>query len=378
MINLARIFGLLWVSQIVYANVIYGVEQVNGHYRQIHYPVYIQMGSFSTIHAAKKLQHTIDINSKVPSKVQLSKGRYNVSVGPFKNQYSLNTFANTMRGVNAKNSPPQFKKSSDAKLSQTTASNSTVKKTILKPAQLPLKKSILGDVMQQKFHPEFSVFLGDSYIPNTINGQSLQLLPYETGIDADTFINQGDANAFTWGVEGMYRFKLPSSIQNYFLNSIGAGIDFFQITNFNQNGSVLQFGLPEFENYTYTLKLNNIRIMGNFDLDFQSLGHYFTPFLQGGIGGARTAISYISEPISPVISPTFTLANQASWNFAYQAGGGVKYSVKAPLVLSLRYLYSNMGKANSSTLGSSTTLATPLTATMSTHNFLFGLTYLVE
>lgn len=380
---LFRIFGLLSVSHTVFAGVIYGVDHIEDQYRQVHYPAYIQLGSFSTAHAAERLQYKIHTGTKIPVVVQSSRGLYRVKAGPFNNQSSLKAFASMLVSDNHR---PRFKQQQKTKLLQTTP-NRIPSTLILKPMQAPLNETttlitqqhVIPTDVQQGSHPELSVFLGGSDIPNTIKGQTLQLLPYETGQYADTFTHQSSASAFTWGVDATYRFKLHApSVQNYFFDSMGAGVDVFQITNFSQNGKVLQFNLPEFENYTYALKLNNIRVMANFDLDFHPIRHYFTPFIQGGIGGARTAVSYNSTPISPVISPDFTLPNQASWNFAYQAGAGVKYAVKTHLVLSVRYLYANMGKINSSTLGSTAALATPLTVNMSTQNFLFGLTYLVE
>lgn len=243
---------------------------------------------------------------------------------------------------------------------------------------LSIKQAVSTAATQQGSHPELSLFLGGTYIPNSIKGQTLQLLPYEIGANADTFTNQSSAGAFTWGLEALYRFKLHApSNQNYLIDSLGAGVDIFQITNAQQTGNVLEFNIPEFENYTYALKLNNIRLMANFDLDFQPIKQLLIPFVQAGIGGSRTSISYNSVPIAPVDSPNFTLPSQGSWNFAYQAGAGLKYVVKPQCVLSVRYIYANMGKANSSTLGSTTLLATPLTANMSTQNFLLGLTYLV-
>lgn len=218
---------------------------------------------------------------------------------------------------------------------------------------------------------EFSVLLGGSYIPNAINGQTLQLLPYEIGSYADTFRNQSSGNAFTWGLEALYRFPL----KNAFFETMGAGLQFFQITHLNQTGDVLQFGMPEFKNYTYRLGLNNIRFLANVSLNLHPVFYQIMPFVEAGIGGARTQISYESRPISPVVDPIFTLSNHASWNFAYQAGVGLKYPINTHLMASLRYLYANMGHAESSLIGSSTNLASPLIANMSTQNFVLGLTY---
>jgi opacity protein-like surface antigen len=233
--------------------------------------------------------------------------------------------------------------------------------------------------IQQDPHLELSVLLGKSTILNTINGQTLQLLPYEVGPYADTFIHQSNADAFTWGLDAKYRFKLhKQSRQNYLFDSIGIGVDFFQITNFNQTGDVLQFNMPEFENYTYNLKLRNNRIMADADLDFHPILKRFIPFIEGGIGAANTVISYNSVPIPPVEGPNFTLPNKTSWSFAYQAGAGIKFVVNTHFTASFHYLYADMGKVNSSTSGSETTLETPLTVNMRTQNFMLGLTYLVK
>ena len=378
-----KIFGLLWMSQTVHASVLFGVDQIQDNYRLVHYPAYVQVGSFSTIRAAERLKHQMHVGTNVPAIIQSSKGRYRVRLGPFQNQSSLKSFANNMA---SDKHPQQFNYKSSAGLLQT-APRSMATIPVLRPVQthvsadpvLPGQRLTTSRyVTRQGSHPELSVFLGGSYIPNTIKGQTLQLLPYEIGPYADTFTHQSNAGAFTWGVDALYRFKLHSpSTQHYFFDSLGAGVDMFQVTNFHQTGNVLQFNLPEFENYTYTLKLNNIRVMANFDLDFHPLRQRFIPFIQGGVGGARTAVSYNSDPISPVVGPNFTLPTQASWNFAYQAGAGLKYTTNTPWVLSLRYLYANMGNVHSSTLGSSATLATPLTVNMSTQSILFGLTYAV-
>lgn len=228
-------------------------------------------------------------------------------------------------------------------------------------------------------HPELSGYLGASYIPNSIKGQTLQLLPYEIGPYADTFSHQKGGASFTWGLDAKYRFMLHNpSVKSPFFDSIGAGIDFFQITNANQTGQVLQFNLPEFENYNYTLGLSNIRLMADIDMTFRAINYNLIPFIEGGLGGSMTTVSYQSTGIPPIDSPQFRLSDESTWGFAYQVGGGLKYRLKSNAWLSLRYLYANMGEASSSLVGSSTNLATPLNVNMSTQNLLLGLTYSLE
>lgn len=379
---LFKILALLCMSHTVYAAVIYGVDKIQDKYRKVQYPAYVQMGSFASIRAAERLRHQIQSSRKVAVKVQSSRGRFNVIAGPFRNQSALKAFAGRMPTV--KREPQSKPRQSPGVLHVLPSIVTSI--PALEPVHTPVSEAPVLPrrpvtsvyPVPQSSYPELSVFVGGSYIPNTIKGQTLQLMPYEIGPYADTFSNQSSAGAFSFGVDAKYRFMLHApSLENDYVDALGAGIDFFQITDFNQTGKVFQFNMPEFQNYTYTLGLNNIRIMADFDLDFHPIWQYFIPFIEGGIGGARTIVSYNSVPISPVISPNFTLVNEASWNFAYQVGAGLKYAATQHLALSLRYLYANMGTVNSSTIGSTTTLATPLRATMSTQNFLFGLTYLV-
>jgi opacity protein-like surface antigen len=152
----------------------------------------------------------------------------------------------------------------------------------------------------------------------------------------------------------------------------------FQLTDFNQTGDVLQFNMPEFENYTYNLKLKNTRVMADLDLDFHPLFQRLIPFIEGGIGAACTSLAYDSTPIPPVDGPEFTRPDNVSWRFAYQVGAGIKYVIDPHLSLSFHYLYADLGKINSSTSGSASTLATPLTANMRSQNFMLGLTYLMN
>lgn len=383
---LFKVFVLLGISQTIQAGVIYGLDDLQGKARFVHYPIYVQLGSFSKIHKAERLRHRMLTKTHLPIAIKFSRGQYKVRIGPFPNLSSLKTFSETM-GNNKPSALQSFQTSKKSLIEASkpilnTRSSSAALKTKLVPksfSKRPLLKEATPPMpVPLCSHPELSLFLGGSHIPNTIKGQTLQLLPYEIGEYADGFSNQSSADAFTWGLEALYRFKFPASIQNYFFNSLGTGINFFQISNFHQTGKVLQFNLPEFENYNYRLKLKNIRVLANFDLDFQPIRQYLIPFVQGGVGGARTEVAYQSTPILPVLSSDFSLPNSASWSFAYQVGAGVKYLARNHLSLSFRYLYAHMDKVNSSLIGNTSLLAAPLEVRLNTHNFLFGISYLID
>lgn len=377
-------FVLLFVNPMAFATVIYGVSQIEKKHQHTKYPTYVQMGSFSNISTAQHFQSRL-YATNIQTVIQPSNNRYTVLAGPFYNEKTLISFAKKMSD-NVLSSSPKTERSPNIFSLPPTLSQSQypqTPRTISKkmpPQNGPRseKKLKFRTILPSDVHPEISAFFGETYIPNTIGGQTLQLMPYEIGPYADTFTGQSDASSFSWGLSALYRFNLNETTgQNRFFESFAAGIAIYQITSFNQTGTVLQFGMPEFQNYNYNLGLNNFRILADFDVALHPIKEVFTPFIEVGIGTAQTTVSYDSSPILPVESPVFTLENETSWNFAYQIGPGIRYLITPNLQLSLRYLYAHMGTANSSMMGSSTILGAPLKVGTGTHNFLFGLTYLI-
>lgn len=222
---------------------------------------------------------------------------------------------------------------------------------------------------------EYSLFLGGTYLPNMISGQTLQLTPYEHGLYADTFTQQSDSGTFTWGLGLGHRYYIsPTNKLGNLFDSFAINAQFFELIPSNQTGHVLQFGLAEFDNYTYQLGVSNYRFMADGDLDFDPIWNV-VGFIEAGVGAASTTISYGSTPIAPVLDPGLKLNKKTNWSFAYQAGAGLKFPTFRHCELSLRYLYANMGTMNSSVNGSTDILEKPLQVDMNTHNVLLGLSY---
>lgn len=218
--------------------------------------------------------------------------------------------------------------------------------------------------------------MGTSYMPNALDDTTLELLPYEIGPYADTFTGQSGGWGFDWGLEGKYRFVFnKTSFQNYLFESAALGLQVLQTTNLDQTGKVLQFGMPVFENYQYTLNIKSTRIMADLDMVFHPIGHHVFPFVEAGIGLASTSLTYTSKPIAPITGPNFTIPEESSLSFAYQFGLGLKYMINPHVNLSLRYLYTDMGTADTAKNANTATLAKPIIANMNAQSILFGFTY---
>jgi opacity protein-like surface antigen len=101
--------------------------------------------------------------------------------------------------------------------------------------------------------------------------------------------------------------------------------------------------------------------MGNAFLDIHT-DTDFTPYVGGGLGAA-----YLNDHVT--VSSGFDTKDKI-WNFAWNVGGGVAWSLNESMALDLGYRYMDMGKTDGSLLGpGSHSTTTDLTA----HEFSLGL-----
>lgn len=178
---------------------------------------------------------------------------------------------------------------------------------------------------------------------------------------------------FTWGFGAAYRFMPPAVTRNL-LHDISLGLDFMYFQT-NQKGYTWLYEQPAYNNYTYQLPIDSLRLLVDSEWSFHSLLRpYLFPFIEGGIGFARNTASYND---SPLIANTegLSINSNAQYQFSYTVGGGVKILLPFNTELSVRYLYADLGNATTSS-NASVPLAAPITIPLSTQTWLAGLTYL--
>lgn len=190
--------------------------------------------------------------------------------------------------------------------------------------------------------------------------------------------NQRQQTDFTWGLGGAYRFlaaDLPSKLN--LLHDITLGIDYFYFQS-NPEGNVWQFQQPTYDNYRYTMPVTSSRFMLDSEWTMNSFGPYISPFIEGGIGMAFNTLSYSDTPMLPDYYGSESVGKHSQQQFAYTVGGGIKVSVPQikNTILSLRYLYANLGSAATSQ-AAAIPVSTPVTASLTTQTWVFGLSYLL-
>lgn len=178
--------------------------------------------------------------------------------------------------------------------------------------------------------------------------QTLELLPpfvnYYTVDNADGSFGMGGLFG------GIEYWKNPQwGIQ------LGAAV--YSSSNTSINGTIWQFGLPEFANLNYSYQLETTRLLVESKLlTTLDMNKKLHPYLSGGLGLALNKLSnYQETPLIPEVLPMLPFADRQQTSFTWGLGFGLDMDINSYLRLGLGYQYFNLGKFS---LGSSPEAAT--------------------
>lgn len=191
--------------------------------------------------------------------------------------------------------------------------------------------------------------------------------------------NDNHSNQFTSGVGLAYTYylRLPAdSIDTYPIDSFSLGLDLYNFSA-TREGVDLLFGLPNFANYTYDMDLRSTRLMLDLQLNSQPFWMGLIAFVEAGAGATRNTVNYHETPLPGITGTGLQLKGNTNYQFAYDLGGGLKLPLTNYLLLSARYLYSNLGNAESSVHGTNTLLE-PIKVKLRAQSVLLGLTFSIN
>lgn len=121
------------------------------------------------------------------------------------------------------------------------------------------------------------------------------------------------------------------------------------------SGEVYQFSDPAFSNYNYQYGIQNANLLANLTLGLVEYQRW-TLFAIGGLGAAWTWIEYQETTNPGETQGNLTLDTGSNTTFAWQAGGGLGYEILPELDATLTYLYTDLGKVQTSSTISSQNL----------------------
>lgn len=177
----------------------------------------------------------------------------------------------------------------------------------------------------------------------------------------------------TWGLGAGWRFMMGENSKLSMLHDLSLNLDFIHF-NTNQNGRTWAFQDPAFNNFTYDLSLTSSRYLVDAEVDLNPLMNRVFPFIQAGLGVAQNQLQYQDVPDPDTGGVGLHTNGNTSYQFAWTAGAGVKVSLSEHWLASARYLYTDLGTAQTSQTGS-LLLVSPIRASVNTQAWLIGLSF---
>jgi opacity protein-like surface antigen len=160
-------------------------------------------------------------------------------------------------------------------------------------------------------------------------------------------------------------------------------LQYSYVSSVTVKGSIDQYSLPGFTNYSYQYDMQFYNVLGVAKLDIYNW-HGFMPFIIGGAGFANYATSnYTESPaagITPRVSPGFT--PDGGTNFAYSLGLGLDYAWQTDWMFHLEFNHQSLGTINTGKGADYASLTgnysnESLKNTVSANTYTFGVSYYI-
>ncbi|MCW5590258.1 MAG: outer membrane beta-barrel protein [Legionellales bacterium] len=175
--------------------------------------------------------------------------------------------------------------------------------------------------------------------------------------------------------------------------SWGVGIDYhtpaknhshYQLTlyqlNRAQNGTVYQFGNPQFNNYFYHFKTKTYRLMLGYQYDFNSILNKMIPWLgiEAGLARVTTAYNEVPNYQEGINSGDIDLFKRTHYSFVYSLNVGLRYPLYRALSAGIRYQFTDFGHIRTSTVANNNIqLLEPITSRFYIHSVFLNLLFQV-
>jgi opacity protein-like surface antigen len=165
---------------------------------------------------------------------------------------------------------------------------------------------------------------------------------FEAPYNTDIYTGGDSSNQTSFGLTAGYRWRN----ENIWIPQYSLGLRYRHLFTNDINGQVIQYSLPEFTNYDYSLNMSSNALLLAGKIDVYKFNNIM-PYLGLGLGMAFNHSSYseVALPgVTPRISPGF--GNQTSSQFTYNLGAGLDVQVTPKLSLSIGYEFEHWGALN--------------------------------
>ena len=228
----------------------------------------------------------------------------------------------------------------------------------------------ISEITASNFYKNFEVSAAGG--PNWFNTHNTHLIisPYET--DSNNQITNISNNG-AWKVGVGYYFDNQWS-QYPFLNSVLFEVNVYGISA-TVHGSVDQYELAQFNNYSFAAQTNSTRVMFDFKSNLYTWRQTsFYPIL--GVGTTWDTTSYKETAIQTDISQdsALILGNHTNSQIAWDVGVGINIAYFQYLHITAEYVYAFLGYGSAAqSSANDVLLSTPPSFSYQTQSLLFGI-----
>lgn len=343
------------IPEKVGAQVIYGLDKAKQYNQSQHGPFFVQAGAFISKKLAIDLQIKLGTITDYPVTVRPAGKFYSVVIGPLPSLSAVHSIG----GVKAaKNVDPVPRPVRLHMLSQKSAS-----KWVAVEPNSNLDGSWFAGIdlggIQSNVSGSLTVANGSDYPPplNVDNYSKSQTSPMMLGAQI--------GHRWMRDEQWVPAYALALRYQHLFVSDV--------------KGSITQYSLPEFKNYSYQwgVGADVVSLYSKFDL--AKYGRVM-PYVDVGLGLSFNSSVNFNETayvgVTPRINPAFGAKTSAQ--FAYNVGAGLDFSLSPQLLISVGYDYQQFGNMASGQ-GESTWSNERLSLGNFTGNTaLVGMTYLID
>jgi opacity protein-like surface antigen len=353
---------MVGITQVASAQVVYGLDNASTFNSKHHGPFMVQAGSFLLKQNALQLKSKLSTQLHYPVQISHRQDYYLVVIGPLSSSAEVRKVGGRKMSLPEKH--PTVMKADHKSKRLINVPNSMPTQVITNSTTELNGNWYIGadaGLIWSKFNNKMTVNNGSNY-------------PAPENVDLYS-MNDHEQTPPMIALSGGYRWQRDQTwIPGYSL-----GLRYQHLFAQNLTGTIQQYSLAEFNNYTYNWETSAdvLSLYSKVDL-FQY--KRVMPYIDAGIGTSFNNASIYKETaltgVTPRISPSFQSQTQS--NFAYNVGAGIDVLLSPQVIVSVGYDYQSYGSMASGN-GQSTWSGTQLNlGNLASNTALLSVTYLTD
>ncbi|MFI4918665.1 MAG: SPOR domain-containing protein [Legionellales bacterium] len=353
---------LLSLSELAVAQIVYGLENARTFNTSQHGPFTVQAGSFLSAENARQLTAQLATQVHAPMRIKHSHQYYLVLIGPLTSTAAVRSVGSTATNTHVRGAHPLQPKPTYVAQPVLPSPVNKQNMAVLLPKTSNGNWFVAAEfgILWPRVHNSMTVDNGSDYPPPAnVDQYSASVKDQQPMLD----------------IAAGYRWHRDSQL----LTAYSLALRYQHVFTQNISGTITQYSLPEFNNYTYAWKTSADVLSLASKVGLARYGR-FIPYVDGGIGASFNRAGRYQETalagVTPRISPAFASKNKGQ--FAYNVGAGVDALLTPQFILSLGYDFQAFGSMTSGS-GQSTWAGTKLElGNTNASTALIGITYLLD